>query len=101
MYYVIKRFADLQDKNHIYNAGDAFPREGLVVAPERLEELAGKCNKQGEPLIKKEEAPADDDGSQNSEAVSDKADILHEEAGEKSSVEDAVVKTAGKITPKK
>lgn len=59
MYKVIKKFHDLQDatktKNgmvyHEYNAGDEFPRKGREVSEERLEELAGKENKQGVPLI--------------------------------------------------
>lgn len=59
MYRVIKRFHDLQDatkaKNgnvyHEYKEGDEFPRKGLKVSDERLKELSGKDNKQGEPLI--------------------------------------------------
>lgn len=59
MYKVIKKFHDLQDatktKNgmvyHEYNVGDEFPRKGREVSEERLEELAGKENKQGVPLI--------------------------------------------------
>lgn len=51
MYKVIKHFADLQDKNHIYNVGDTFPHKGLEVSEERLAELSGSDNKQGVPLI--------------------------------------------------
>ena len=51
MYKVIKHFTDLQDKDHPYNVGDTFPRKGLNVSAERLAELAGSNNKQGEPLI--------------------------------------------------
>lgn len=51
MYKVIKYFVDLQDNNHPYNAGDIFPRSGLVVSEGRLAELAGSENKQGVPLI--------------------------------------------------
>ena len=60
MYKVIKHFRDLQDKNHLYNEGDIFPREGLKVTEERLAELAGSQNKQGTPLIEavEEVAPA-------------------------------------------
>lgn len=60
MYKVIKHFCDLQDKNHSYNEGDIFPREGLEVSEERLAELAGSQNRQGTPLIKavEEVAPA-------------------------------------------
>ena len=69
MYKVIKKFHDLQDatktKNgmiyHEYNVGDEFPRKGREVSEERLEELAGKENKQGVPLIElvKEKAAAE------------------------------------------
>ena len=53
MYKVIYRFADLQDKNHIYNVGDAYPREGSEPSEKRIDELAGKNNKIGKPLIEK------------------------------------------------
>ena len=51
MYKVIHYFTDLHDKNHPYNVGDIFPREGVTVSEERLAELAGEDNKQGKPLI--------------------------------------------------
>lgn len=51
MYKVIRYFVDLQDNNHPYNAGDIFPRSGLVVSENRYAELAGSENKQGVPLI--------------------------------------------------
>lgn len=51
MYKVIKFFTDLQDSNYPYEVGKPFPREGISVSDERLVELAGKNNKQGEPLI--------------------------------------------------
>ena len=58
MYKVIKYFTDLQDGNHPYNVGDVFPREGFEVLPSRIKELAGKKNRQGEPLIEEiEEEP--------------------------------------------
>ena len=51
-YKVVKAFSDLQDNNHIYNAGDEFPRKGAEVSDERIKELSGKSNKLGTPLIK-------------------------------------------------
>lgn len=51
MYKVIKYFTDLHDKDHPYNVGDTFPREGIKVTEGRLKELAGSDNKQGTPLI--------------------------------------------------
>ena len=59
-YKVIHRFTDLQDFNHLYNVGDVFPRVGMNVTQERLDELAGSKNKQGKPLIKKIKESQDD-----------------------------------------
>lgn len=53
MYKVVRYFTDLQDNNHEYKAGDIFPRKGLTVSDERLEELSSKKNKQGVVLIEK------------------------------------------------
>jgi hypothetical protein len=58
-YIVLMRFADLQDGNRIYEAGDNYPRPGFDVSPERLAELAGSDNRMGEPLIVDVEAPCD------------------------------------------
>ena len=57
MYKVIKFFTDLQDGNHPYEVNDTFPRKGLEVTEERLVELSGSENKQGEPLIKEVKEP--------------------------------------------
>lgn len=51
MYKVIKHFIDLHDNDHSYNEGDIFPREGVDVSKERIEELTGSNNKQHTPLI--------------------------------------------------
>lgn len=51
MYKVIKRFKDLQDNDHIYHAGDTFPREGVEVSEDRINELSSDVNRRGEPLI--------------------------------------------------
>ena len=53
MYKVILRFADLQDSSHVYEVGDAYPREGVKPTQERISELLGASNKIGAPLIKK------------------------------------------------
>lgn len=50
-YKVIHFFTDLQDFDHPYNAGDIFPREGLMVSKDRLKELSGPNNRQRKPLI--------------------------------------------------
>ena len=54
-YRVIVSFEDLQDKNHYYRPGDIFPRDGVIVSKERLEELASAKNKRRKPLIEKVE----------------------------------------------
>ena len=51
MYRVIDYFTDLQDNGHAYNVGDIFPREGVEVSAERLEELSSVNNKRGKALI--------------------------------------------------
>ena len=40
MYKVVKHFEDLTDNRYPYNEGDTFPRKGLNVSDERIEELA-------------------------------------------------------------
>ena len=56
MYVAIERFADLMDGKRLYEAGDAYPRLGLNVTPERLAELAGSDNRMGRPVIVDAEA---------------------------------------------
>ena len=50
-YKVIYPFADLHDKKHKYETGDTFPRQGLEVSEDRIEELMGNKNKIRKPLI--------------------------------------------------
>ena len=63
MYRVLEYFEDLQDKNHIYRAGDYFPRPGFKPSAERLDELASNDNKRGRPLIVEEAAKQADTGT--------------------------------------
>nr|DAT82566.1 MAG TPA: hypothetical protein [Caudoviricetes sp.] len=51
MYVAIKRFVDLTDGDHIYNAGDVYPRDGFEPSRERIIELATSKNKLETPLI--------------------------------------------------
>lgn len=71
MYKVIEYFTDLQDKSHKYYAGDEFPRKGLTVSAERLEELSTDKNRRGIPLIEKvdetEEQPTEETEEQTEE----------------------------------
>ena len=54
MYKVIRFFTDLQDNDYPYNEGDIFPRDGMTVTKERIDELSSANNKQLRPLIQKE-----------------------------------------------
>lgn len=69
MYKVIIQFADLQDGGHLYNVGDAFPRQGLKVSEARLAELSGEKNLRHIALIKKIE-----EKSEKKEKIEDKKD---------------------------
>jgi len=57
MYKVIEFFTDLQDNNHPYEVGDAYPRKGLSVSDERIKELSSPKNKRGMALIEEVEKP--------------------------------------------
>lgn len=57
MYRAKVKFADLQDKRHLYLPGDKYPREGLKVSEERYAELAGRNNASGFALIEKVNDP--------------------------------------------
>jgi len=60
MFIVINAFLDLQDAEYLYDVGDAYPREGLEPSEERIKELLGSDNRQGQSLIKAvKTAPAD------------------------------------------
>lgn len=56
-YKVVYAFADLEDSKHKYEAGDMFPRQGLEVSKERIEELSSDKNKARRPLIEKVKEP--------------------------------------------
>ncbi len=58
-YKVIHYFEDLQDFSHPYKVGDIFPRLGLKVSQERLDELSSNKNRQKKPLIQKIEDEKD------------------------------------------
>ena len=51
-YVVLALFTDLQDKDHLYDVGDPYPRDGLKPSAERIAELMSSDNKQGKALIK-------------------------------------------------
>lgn len=67
-YKVIESFPDAQDKCHIYNVGDAYPRDGLKPAKGRIAELLGSGNARNRPLI----AEVADAGTDSGKAASKK-----------------------------
>ena len=50
-YKVIAYFTDAQDGEHIYKVGDEYPRQGIEVSDERIEELSSSKNAKGRPMI--------------------------------------------------
>lgn len=73
MYKVIKHFIDLHDNDHSYNEGDIFPREGVDISKERIEELAGSNNKQHTPLIELVEEDLDNTADTDTDEKTPKA----------------------------
>lgn len=71
MYRVIRYFTDLQDNDYAYNVGDVYPRQGVVVSGERIEELASSENRQKTPLI---EAIDEPDAEVSAEDVAENTD---------------------------
>lgn len=51
MYKALTYFEDLQDNRYPYKEGDIFPRDGLSVTEERLQELSSTKNRRKEKLI--------------------------------------------------
>lgn len=73
-YVVLTRFAYLQDGNRIYEAGEEYPRPGLVVTEKRVAELAGSDNLAGKPLIKAVGQPNNADGAEPKEIPAQSAE---------------------------
>ena len=69
-------FTDLQDNRYAYKAGDVFPRNGLEVSDDRLNELSSNHNRRGIPLISlvEEETtePVEDEAEEETETVEEK-----------------------------
>lgn len=53
-------FLDKTDNNFYYAPGDKFPRDGVVVSPERIEYLSSDKNVLKRPLIEKVEENKND-----------------------------------------
>ncbi|WP_314789783.1 hypothetical protein [Mogibacterium diversum] len=75
MFIVINAFLDLQDAEYLYDVGDAYPREGLEPSEERIEELLGSDNLQGQPMIKAvKTVPADKKPEESADSEPSKED---------------------------
>jgi len=75
MFIVINAFLDLQDAEYLYDVGDAYPREGLEPSEERINELLGSDNLQGQPMIRAvKTVPVDMKGEEETESESSKED---------------------------
>ena len=59
MYKAIRYFTDLKDGSYPYHPGDEFPREGLQVSEERIQDLLTGNNRRGIPVIEKVEEPTE------------------------------------------
>lgn len=76
MYRVVRYFTDLQDNNHAYEAGDTFPRDGMSVSQERIDELASMNNRQHTVLIQYEpDAIMDDEPQEEVQEISDDSPV--------------------------
>lgn len=75
MFIVINAFLDLQDAEYLYDVGDAYPREGLEPSEERIKELLGPDNLQGQPMIKAvKTVPADKKPEESADSEPSKED---------------------------
>lgn len=75
MFIVINAFLDLQDAEYLYDIGDAYPREGLEPSEERIKELLGSDNLQGQPMIKAvKTVPADKKPEESADSELSKED---------------------------
>lgn len=60
MYRVLTDFSDLQDNEHVYRAGDEFPRSDFSVTEKRIKELMSFSNKRNRPLIELVDCKSED-----------------------------------------
>lgn len=55
MYKVLIKFRDDTDKNHIYNSGDVYPRDGAKPTKKRIDYLLSNKTSFKKPVIEKVE----------------------------------------------
>lgn len=85
MFIVINAFLDLKDNEHLYEVGDAYPREGLEPSEERIKELLGSDNLQGQPMIKAVKTVPVDVKSEEAAAEGEPSEDATEETEEEDS----------------
>lgn len=98
MFIVINAFLDLKDNEHLYEVGDAYPREGIEPSEERIKELLGSDNLQGQPMIKAvKTVPADKEPEEVAEvAESESSKEDDEESSDTPETEEAPDKDSKK-----
>jgi hypothetical protein len=75
MHEVIEDFYDLTDSKavkggnayYLYRKGERFPRKGVKVSPERIEQLATENNRMGRPMIREISVPMAEDSVRGAE----------------------------------
>ena len=82
MYKAIRYFTDLKDGSYPYHPGDVFPREGLQVSDERIEDLLTGNNRRGIPVIEKVEETKPDEKEVVAEVETKAADKPVQKADE-------------------
>lgn len=84
-YTVIRDFTDLQDNNFKYRVGDKFPRPGMKVSDERIDELSTTKNRRGLPMIEEEpkEEPVIEEPEQVEEPVEEPKEAPKPKRGRK------------------
>ena len=82
MYKAIRYFTDLKDGSYPYHPGDEFPREGLQVSEERIQDLLTGNNRRGIPVIEKAEETKPDEKEVVAEVATEAADEPVQKADE-------------------
>ena len=75
MYRVVEDFADLKDHEHIYRAGETYPRPDVEVSEERVRELLTGRNRLGRPLIEETSGPKVKEAEKAAEEPQEAAEV--------------------------
>lgn len=83
MYKVLINFADLQDNNYRYHAGETFPRKGVNVTPERIDELLTDKNRRHKPVIEEVKEPTKKEPTPEPKVVAEEKTVETPKRGRK------------------